>query len=48
MGPTLTIPISLPACALITLGSKQVIFVAQYEAAEYLELDGTNTWKQGK
>ena len=49
MGPTLTIPISLPACALITLGSKQVIFVAQYDgAAEYLELDGTNTWKQGK
>ena len=48
MGPTLTRPISLPACALITLGSKQVIFVAQYEAAEHLELDGTNTWKQGK
>ena len=48
MGPTLTRARNGPACALITLGSKQVIFVAQYEAAEYLELDGTNTWKQGK
>ena len=48
MGPTLTRARNGPACALITLGSKQVIFIADYDSSEYLALDGTNTWKQGK
>ena len=48
MGPTLTRARFGSACALITLGSKQVIFIANYDSSEYLELDGTNTWKQGK
>ena len=48
MGPILTRSRYFHACALITLGSKQVILVAQDDTSEYLVLDGTNTWKQGK
>ena len=47
IGPTLTRTRYWPACALITLGSKKVIFVSEHDTSEFLELDGDNTWKQG-
>ena len=47
MGPTLTSRRGVPACALLTLGSKKVIFVVEDYTSEYLELNGDNIWKEG-
>ena len=46
-GPSLTEPRLTPACALLTIGSNQVIFVASGTTSEYLELNGDNKWKVG-